>query len=120
YLKFRTFSIVTRLPSKVARAVRATSGVQSRVLLAGIAVHQSPTTITGNSATTRPLNSGRTATARTMQTIASPEAIGAAMTRGCGPSNQIAIAAHATAATAITDSISVATKRTARPSISGF
>src|SRR6202030_83153 len=101
---------VARLPLKVARAVRATSGVQSRALLAGIAVHHRATTITGNSATTRPLSNGRTRAAKMMQTITSPPAIGVARTRECGPSNQIAIAAQATAATTITDNISVASR----------
>src|SRR5713226_4948545 len=100
--------------------MRATSGVQSRVLVGRIDVHQSATTITGNSATVRPLSNGRTLAAKVTLTTASPAAIGAARTRDWGPSIQIAITAHVTAATTITDNISVAIKRTAGESISGF
>src|SRR5258708_13630814 len=96
--------------------MRATSGVQSRVLLGGIDVHQSATTITGNSATVRPLSNGRTLAAKVTLTTASPAAIGAARTRDWGPSIQIAITAHATAATTITDNITVAIKGTPRES----
>ena len=99
--------------------MRATSGVQLRVLLGGIDVHQSATRTTGNSATTSPLDNGSNE-CRQEQACREPmlPTIVPASTRELGPSNHSAITAHATAATTITTtSASRAIGRRAGPSV---
>ena len=115
-----TFSIVTRLPSKVARAVRATSGAQLRVLLGGIDDHQAATITTGKSAATNPLRKGRTRAARSKLVISTVPAAMPASAREAGPSNHSASALHATPTTASTDSSTVEITWTVRRSFNGF
>src|SRR5215469_126717 len=99
--------MVTVDPRKAARAARATSGDQSRVLLGGIDPHQSTTATMGKSAMVNPLKTGRTSATKRTLTSSTPTAIVPASTLESGPSSHSASAPQAALASTIADSTTV-------------